>query len=236
MTNYKVKFLPDEKEVEVAEGITLLEAVEKADIYINGLCGGEGLCGECCLQVTSGKARADKNAIGFFSKEEIENGYVLACQTKVEDNEPRYILAFPEESETGEAITISESEIGNLIKSKGAVFAAMKSLIDYVGLTFDQLNTIYVAGGFGSSLDIPKAVAIGLLPDVDTSKIQFIGNSSIMGARMALLSTPAFEKAVDIAKKTTNIELSNYLPFMNEFMAALFLPHTDSNLFSSVHY
>lgn len=112
----------------------------------------------------------------------------------------------------------------------------MKSLIDYVGLTFDQLDTIYVAGGFGSSLDIPKAIAIGLLPDIETMKIQFIGNSSVMGARMALLSAPAFEKAINIAKKMTNIELSNYLPFMNEFVAALFLPHTDSSLFSSVHY
>jgi uncharacterized 2Fe-2S/4Fe-4S cluster protein (DUF4445 family) len=154
----------------------------------------------------------------------------------MEDNEPQYILAFPEETETGQAITISESEIGNLIKSKGAVFAAMKSLIDYVGLTFDQLNTIYVAGGFGSSLNIPKAIAIGMLPDIETSKIQFVGNSSIMGARMALLSAPAFEKAINIAKKMTNIELSNYLPFMNEFVAALFLPHTDSRLFPSVHY
>jgi len=154
----------------------------------------------------------------------------------VEDNEPQYILAFPEEMETGQAITISESEIGNLIKSKGAVFAAMKSLIDYVGLTFEQLESIYVAGGFGSSLDILKAIAIGLLPDIDTQKVQFIGNSSIMGARMVLLSTPAFEKAVNIAKKTTNIELSNYLPFMDEFVAALFLPHTDTSLFSSVHY
>jgi uncharacterized 2Fe-2S/4Fe-4S cluster protein (DUF4445 family) len=154
----------------------------------------------------------------------------------MEDNDPRYILVFPEETETGEAITISESEIGNLIKSKGAVFAAMKSLIDYVGLTFDQLNTIYIAGGFGSSLDIPKAIAIGLLPDIDSQKIQFIGNSSVMGARMALLSAPAFEKAINIAKKTTNIELSNYLPFMDEFVAALFLPHTDTSLFPSVHY
>jgi uncharacterized 2Fe-2S/4Fe-4S cluster protein (DUF4445 family) len=98
------------------------------------------------------------------------------------------------------------------------------------------LNTIYIAGGFGSSLDIPKAIAIGLLPDIDPQKIQFIGNSSVMGARMALLSAPAFEKAINIAKKMTNIELSNYLPFMNEFMAALFLPHTDSRLFPSVHY
>jgi uncharacterized 2Fe-2S/4Fe-4S cluster protein (DUF4445 family) len=154
----------------------------------------------------------------------------------MEDNDPRYILAFPEETETREAITISESEIGNLIKSKGAVFAAMKSLVDYVGLTFDQLNSIYIAGGFGSSLNIPKAIAIGLLPDIDPQKIQFIGNSSVMGARMALLSAPAFEKAINIAKKTTNIELSNYLPFMDEFIAALFLPHTDTRLFPSINY
>jgi hypothetical protein len=66
----------------------------------------------------------------------------------------------------------------------------VKSLIDYVGLTFDQPDTIYVAGGFGGSLDISKAIAIGLLPDIDAQKIQFIGNSSIMGERMALLSAP----------------------------------------------
>jgi len=153
-----------------------------------------------------------------------------------EEDDPSYILAFPEETETGQAITIYESEIANLIKSKGAVFAAIKSLTDYVGLTFEQLDTIYVAGGFGSSLNIPKAIAIGLLPDIDTQRIQFIGNSSVMGARMALLSAPAFEKAIDIAKKMTNIELSGYSPFMNEFVAALFLPHTDKSLFPSVRY
>jgi len=154
----------------------------------------------------------------------------------VREDDPRYILALPEESETGAPVTISEAEIGNLIKSKGAVFAAMKSLIDYVGLGFDDLDTIYVAGGFGSSLDIPKAVAIGLLPDIDRSRIQFIGNSSVMGARMALLSGPAFDKATDIARRMTNIELSSYPPFMNEFVAALFLPHTDRKLFPSVEY
>ena len=153
-----------------------------------------------------------------------------------EDTDPYYILALPEETETGEAITISESEVGNLIKSKGAVFAAMKSLVNYVGLTFDQLDNIYIAGGFGSSLDISKAVAIGLLPDIDIRKIQFIGNSSVMGARMALLSAPTFEKTLNIAKKMTNIELSNYPPFMDEFVAALFLPHTDNTLFPSVNY
>ena len=154
----------------------------------------------------------------------------------IDEDDPRYILAFSEETESGEAVSISESEIANILKSKGAVFAAIKSLADYVGLKFEQLDTIYVAGGFGSSLDITKAVAIGLLPDIDIRRIQFIGNSSVMGARMALLSTPAFEKAINVAKKMTNIELSNYPPFMGEFIAALFLPHTDRSLFPSVHY
>ncbi len=154
----------------------------------------------------------------------------------VKDGDPQYILAFPEETETGEAVTIAETDISNLIKSKGAVFAAIKSLIDYVGLTFEQLETIYLAGGFGSSLDVRKAIMIGLLPDIDIRKLQFIGNSCIMGARMALLSASAFETAINISKKMTNVELSNYPPFMSEFIAALFLPHTDSKLFPSVHY
>ena len=150
--------------------------------------------------------------------------------------EPQYILAMSEETETGEAITITESDIANLIKSKGSVFAAIKSLMDYIGMKFNQLEMIYLAGGFGSSLDIEKAVAIGLLPDIDRKRIRFIGNSSLTGARMALLSNSVFQKAISISKKMTNIELSSYHPFMNEFIAALFLPHTDKKLFPSVKF
>ena len=83
---YSVTFLPDNKTVEVESESTLLHAAEQAGIIINSLCGGDGLCGECQLQVVSGKAQAEINAIAFFSKYEIEHGYVLACRTKVEDN------------------------------------------------------------------------------------------------------------------------------------------------------
>jgi len=155
---------------------------------------------------------------------------------EIQEADPRYVVAFGKESESGEPITISESEIANLIKSKGAIFAAIKSLADYVGIGFEQFETIYVAGGFGSSLNIPKAIAIGLLPDIDTKKIQFIGNSSLTGARMTLLSNSSYARTRDIARRMTNIELSNYASFMNEFIAALFLPHTDSRLFPSVKY
>jgi uncharacterized 2Fe-2S/4Fe-4S cluster protein (DUF4445 family) len=153
-----------------------------------------------------------------------------------EDNVPQYVIAPSEETETGDAVVISESDIDNLIKSKGAVFAAIKSLMDYIGVDFDKIETLYVAGGFGSFLDISKAVAIGLLPDLPRDKIEFIGNSSLTGARICLLSEAALERSLNISRSMTNIELSHHQPFMDEYVAALFLPHTDRKLFPSVAF
>lgn len=152
------------------------------------------------------------------------------------EGEPQFILAHPEETDTGHEIAITQADISNLIRSKGAVFAAIKSLMDYVGLRFEDIDTLFVAGGFGSYLDIPKAIGIGLLPDIDLGRIRFIGNSSLMGARMCLLSTHSLERAARIAKNMTNIELSTYQPFMDEYVAAMFLPHIDKRLFPSVGY
>ena len=149
---------------------------------------------------------------------------------------PQYTIAFAEESESGEPIVITETDIDNLMKSKGAIFAAIKSLMDYIGLGFDQIHRFYVAGGFGNFLNIEKSIAIGLLPDIPIEKIEFIGNSSLTGARMCLLSEEALEKSFNISRAMTNIELSNYQPFMDEFVAALFLPHTNRKLFPSVSY
>ena len=103
-------------------------------------------------------------------------------------------------------------------------------------LKTDDIDTFYVAGGFGNYLNIPKAIGIGLLPDIDPEKFQFVGNSSLMGARIALLSGHAFERTIKVAKEMTNIELSTYQPFMDEYVAAMFLPHTDRRLFPSVSY
>ena len=152
------------------------------------------------------------------------------------DGEPQFIMVYSKDTETGKDLTITESDIANIIRSKGAVFAAIKSLIDYVGLKFKDIDTFFVAGGFGSYLDIPKAIGIGLLPDIDPERIRFVGNSSLMGARIALLSGHALDRAEKIANGMTNIDLSIYHPFMDEYVAAMFLPHTDRKLFPSVKY
>lgn len=150
------------------------------------------------------------------------------------EEEAEFIVAFAQESETGKDIVFTETDISNIIKSKAAVFSAAKVLIESVGVNFKNLDRVFVAGGFGNYLNIESAITIGLLPDIPREKIIFIGNSSLSGARMALLSQQAFEEAHLIAKKMTYLELSVNPQFMEEFIAAMFLPHTNSTLYPSV--
>jgi uncharacterized 2Fe-2S/4Fe-4S cluster protein (DUF4445 family) len=108
MKKYKVMFLPDQKEAEVEEGTTLFEAAEKVGVYLNSLCGGEGVCGKCRVQVIKGNLKADKNAIAFFTKDEIKKGYVLACQSIVSDD--LEVMVPPESRLEGEQI-MAESRL-----------------------------------------------------------------------------------------------------------------------------
>jgi len=110
----------------------------------------------------------------------------------------------------------------------------MRVLLKSVGLSFEDLEQIFVAGAFGNYLNLEKAVLIGLLPDVPLGKIRFIGNSSVAGARIALLSKHAYDRACTLARRMTYFELSVSPEFMDEFVAALFLPHTNMDLFPSV--
>jgi uncharacterized 2Fe-2S/4Fe-4S cluster protein (DUF4445 family) len=145
-----------------------------------------------------------------------------------------FVMADGNETETGRGVVITEDDISNLIKSKGAVLAAMRVLLKGVDLSFEDLQQIYVSGGFGTYLDVEKAIFIGLLPDIPLERIRFIGNSSLNGARMGLLSRQAFDRASKLAKQMTYFELSVSPEFMDEFIAALFLPHTNMDLFPSV--
>ncbi|NOX97119.1 MAG: DUF4445 domain-containing protein [Nitrospirae bacterium] len=145
-----------------------------------------------------------------------------------------FILAWEQEAEGDHDIVVSETDIANLIRSKGAVYAGVSVLIRSMGLRFEDLKHIYIAGGFGNYLNIEKAVLIGLLPDIPRDRIHFIGNSSLTGARQAMLSYEALNKVKEIAHKMTYFELSVDPIFMDEYTAALFLPHTDMKLFPSV--
>jgi uncharacterized 2Fe-2S/4Fe-4S cluster protein (DUF4445 family)/ribosomal protein L29 len=150
------------------------------------------------------------------------------------EEESEFVLVSAQESDTGKDIVFTETDIANVIKSKAAVLSSAKVLIESVGMSFQDLDRIFVAGGFGNYLNIKRAITIGLLPDFPYEKIQFIGNSSLSGARIELLSRHALEEASLIAKKMTYFELSVNPKFMDEFIAAMFLPHTNLDLYPSV--
>jgi uncharacterized 2Fe-2S/4Fe-4S cluster protein (DUF4445 family) len=128
---------------------------------------------------------------------------------------------------TGRDITITGGDLETLIRSKGAVYAGAATLARRLGIEMTDLERVYVAGGFGTHLDIPNAIQIGLLPDVDADRVTFIGNGSVTGARMALLSNGDLRRAEHVAAKMTYRELSTDNAFMDEYVSSLFLPHTD---------
>jgi uncharacterized 2Fe-2S/4Fe-4S cluster protein (DUF4445 family) len=131
-------------------------------------------------------------------------------------------------------IVITQADINNLLRSKAGVFAAIRVLMEATQTKLDDLETVYLAGGFGNFLNVGHAVTIGMLPDVPVEKIRFVGNTSIAGAKMALLSRKALQRAEKIAAGMTYFDLMSHTGYMEEFIRARFLPHTDLSLFPSV--
>jgi uncharacterized 2Fe-2S/4Fe-4S cluster protein (DUF4445 family) len=145
-----------------------------------------------------------------------------------------YVLCFAAETGIDKDIVITEIDLDNLIRTKAAVYAGCKVLLDSAGLSFADLDTMIIAGGFGHYIDVEKAKMIGLLPDLHDNRFRFIGNGSLSGAHLVSLDSGVWLQARKIAKMMTNVELSNNNRFMEEFVAAMFLPHTNQDLFRGV--
>ncbi|HSO67875.1 MAG TPA: ASKHA domain-containing protein, partial [Desulfatirhabdiaceae bacterium] len=142
-----------------------------------------------------------------------------------------YVLAWASETQIDRDLVLTEPDIDNLIRAKGAIFSGCMTLLEEVGLTVDDVQRIILAGGFGSYVDLEKAMTIGLLPEMDPSKVTFVGNGSLMGARMSSLTNRIRLDVVDVTRKMTNFELSETHSYMDNYIAALFLPHTNINKF-----
>ena len=143
----------------------------------------------------------------------------------------RYVVAFPEESETEREVSLNEVDIDNFIRAKGAIFSAIDTLLKSVDMSVEMIDRVYVAGGIGSGINMKNAVNIGMFPDVDIEKFHYIGNSSLTGAYAMVMSDEATAKCAEVASNMTYLELSTHPGYMDAFVAACFLPHTDRSLF-----
>lgn len=184
-----------------------------------------GICGSGIIDIISELFRCGIiNAKGLFVRE----------GSRVQRDEHgmgRFVLATSEESETGREISINEVDIDNFIRAKGAIFSAIHTLLEAVDMDSSMIDRVYVAGGIGSGINMKNSVNIGMLPDVELEKFRYIGNSSLSGAYAMVMSDAAVEKCQQLATNMTYLELSTHPGYMDNFVAACFLPHTDARMF-----
>ena len=147
---------------------------------------------------------------------------------------PEYVVAWAADSVTGKDIAINDRDITNLLRAKAAVYAGCEVLCKNVGMAMTDVEQILIGGAFGQYIDVQKAVRIGLLPDLPPDRYTFVGNTSALGAYMTLLCVDMRQEVQRVADRITYVELSADNAFMNEYNAALFLPHTDDSAFPSV--
>ena len=145
-----------------------------------------------------------------------------------------YVIAFQEEAGSVKDVEITEVDIDSFIRAKGAIFSAIRTMLSYCDFDVSMIEHVYVAGGIGSGINMQNAIRIGMFPDVPLELYEYIGNSSLVGAYAMLYSNEAERKVYEIAQNMTYIELSNINSYMDEFVGACFLPHTDSALFPSI--
>jgi uncharacterized 2Fe-2S/4Fe-4S cluster protein (DUF4445 family) len=145
-----------------------------------------------------------------------------------------YVIAWAAETETGEDIVITRVDIDNLLRAKAAIYAGFNVLADGVGIELESAEQVLIGGSFGKYINVEKAIDIGLLPDIPWERFDFLGNTSVRGAYLALLDREARAEIAEIASSMTYIELSADNSFYEAFTSALFLPHTDLSRFPSV--
>jgi uncharacterized 2Fe-2S/4Fe-4S cluster protein (DUF4445 family) len=155
-------------------------------------------------------------------------------RVRVGDHGAEYVVVWANQSGVGTDIVINEVDIENLLRTKGAIYAGFSVLVQSVGLEVAEVEQVLIAGAFGQYINVEKAIQIGLLPDMPWDRFQYLGNTSVLGAFYSLVSRPMRREAIQVASKMTYLELSADNSFYDQFMSALFLPHTDITAFPSV--
>ncbi len=152
----------------------------------------------------------------------------------VENGIPKFRICAETDAGIAGGISITQDDIDNVVTAKAAIFAAAKIILDRLALDFSEVSCLFLAGGFGSYINRENAVKIGLLPDLPINRIRYVGNTSVWGTTLAVLSEDAFGLLREIRRKTTYYDLLGSDDYMEQFSQAMFLPHTDIELFPSL--
>ncbi len=186
----------------------------------------KGICGSGLITIAAAMFE-----MGVIDNQGKFNRDLNTSRVRETDGIYEFVLAWKHETQIDRDIALTEPDLDNLIRAKGAIYSGCMTLLEEVGLRMQDIDQIYLAGGFGSYVDLEKAMVIGLLPETDPDRVRFFGNGSLMGAKMSCLTNRIRKDVVSVTKRMTNFELSETRSFMDNYVAALFLPHTDMDQF-----
>ncbi len=186
----------------------------------------KGICGSGLIIMVAAMFEA-----GVIDSRGTFNQALKTDRIRQTDDIWEYVVVWKDQTQIERDVVLTEPDIDNLIRAKGAVYSGCQTLLEEVGLGINDIEHIILAGGFGSYIDLEKAMTIGFLPETDGDKVTFIGNGSLMGAKMSSLTNRLRKDVGEVTNAMTNFELADTPSYMDHYIAALFLPHTDLNLF-----
>ena len=182
----------------------------------------KGICGSGILDLLAELYRAGVVAkSGVFNKKALKEHprFRINPDTK----QPEFVLAWAEESSIDKDIVVTQKDIRQIQLAKGALYAGCKLMVKRMGL--EKVDTVKIAGAFGTHVDREKALIMGLFPDCEIEKIQGVGNAAGDGCRAALLNVKKRVEANWCSRNVEYIELTVEGNFQQEFMEAMQLPH-----------
>lgn len=187
-----------------------------------------GICGTAVIDLMASMITAN-----IIDKQGKLNKHINHPRIRQKGSIYEYVIAYKEESETNEDITFNEIDIQNVIRAKAAIFAGMTTLLKSVGIDYNEIDNIYIAGTLGKYINFRNAVKIGLLPDVKMTKFEYFGNTSLMGSYIYLNNSSLKDEINTMAKNISYLNLSDIPDYMSFYVASQFIPHTNLELFPS---
>ncbi len=167
-----------------------------------------GLCGSGLIDLVAGLLDA-----GMLD----ENGVLSSGQ----ENQSVFMLVSPEKAGNERGVYLTQKDIGEVQLAKAAIAAGIQMLMEQLGITEDEISSVYIAGAFGNYMDPVSAGRIGLLPETLAEKVKPVGNAAGEGAKIALINEKEMLEMDELVRRIDFVELAASAEFQDYFIDEL---------------
>ncbi|KXA89378.1 ferredoxin [candidate division MSBL1 archaeon SCGC-AAA259M10] len=186
-----------------------------------------GICGSGIIDATAEMLKSgiiEKN--GRFNEDKRKKNNRVR---KSEDDLLEYVIAWSNECSIDTDITMTQRDIREIQKAKGAIQAAARVLMQKWGT--EKIDQVLLAGAFGNYIDKESAMIIGLYPECDLEKVKSIGNAAGTGAKLSIMSKEKKKEAEKIPELVEFFEIAGTEEFRKNYMETMYLPHKNPELY-----